>query len=90
MVRKREDAIKYKLELWKPPIRLVTREEVIPAAIIPEEITNEEKKDLSLTDLVKSMKYTPEKIGRKKLSQQEREERRKKFEVILQSEKEGK
>lgn len=85
---KKEDAIKYKLELWKrpTPIKLVTREEIIPALAALEEVESEEAKNMSLTDLVKSMKFKPEKIG-KKLTQQEREERKKKFNAILEAEK---
>jgi len=69
---KKEDAIKYKLELWKrpTPIKLVTREEIIPALAALEEVESEEAKNMSLTDLVKSMKFKPEKIG-KKLTRQE-------------------
>jgi len=87
---KREDATKYKLELWKPPIRLATKEELNPS----EEIESGETENLSLSDLVKSMKQPPDfnnlgvnKKLIKKLSLQEREKRRKKFEAILETKK---
>lgn len=79
---KKEDAIKYKLELWQKPIRLVIKEKIVSE---PEEIENEKSENMLLSDLVKSMKYKPERIGRK-LSQQERAERIKKFEAILKFE----
>lgn len=79
---------KYKdgTELPFEKVNFATKKEVILQTDSPVGV---EPKDMSLTDLVRSMEYSSraEKFGKKKLSLQEREERKKKFDVIVELER---
>lgn len=78
---KKEDAIKYKLELWKKPICIFEIEESTPS-----EIENENVGNLSTDFLVKSFQMPAPKKERKIFSREERELRKKQFDEIVKEE----
>jgi hypothetical protein len=79
----KEEAIKYKLELWKKP----KKEEIIIGRIeAGETVTQESAKSLSFKDLAKSFSIQPPVTDRKIFSREERQIRKKRFEEIVKKE----
>lgn len=77
---KKKDAIKYKLELWIKPERILIKEKSI------DEETDTENVNMSLGDLVKTFKTPKVKNKIKRFSKEERRNRDRLFEQILENE----
>ena len=79
----KEEAIKYKLELWKKPVKDISEARIL---FIEESVEESHLNNLTVADLSEKFTIKPSVIDRKIFSREERQIRKKRFEEIVKEE----